>query len=209
VVKFGYPKKKEQIKMCHAFVVVDMQNDFCGGSLPVPGARDAVPVIEKASKKVRELGGIVVFSMDLHEPGARHFDEWPVHCVRGTEGAKFAMEVPGWAHIIEKGMKDDDYSVFDGVTQLDGIRLLKFLHQKKVTSLTIGGVALDVCAKATSLDGRKFGFPTNVLLPACKAVTEEGGKEAIDEMARNGVLVFSSFEEWESTIDFLYSRDAL
>ena len=79
-----------------ALLVVDVQNDFCeGGSLAVAGGRD----VARGVSTLLERGhpsALVVASRDWHDPDSSnsgHFDEWPVHCVRGTSGADYAAEL--------------------------------------------------------------------------------------------------------------------
>ena len=45
-------------------VVVDMQNDFIDGTL---GTKEAVAIVPKVEKKIRNFKGTVLFTRDTHE----------------------------------------------------------------------------------------------------------------------------------------------
>ena len=50
----------------------------------------------------------------------------------------------------------------------------------------VGGLARDVCVRATVLDARKLGFEAIVITDATRPVTREGGERADDEMRHAG-----------------------
>jgi len=56
------------------------------------------------------------------------------------------------------------------------------------------GLALDYCVKSTALQAAKLGFETKVIGDATKAVSQATGKQALDELASNGITVV----QWES-----------
>src|ERR1700694_5669717 len=79
-----------------AFVIVDVQNDFCeGGSLAVNGGAAVARGLSEFLREHRAGYARVAAPRDYHvDPGA-HFaaepdfkDSWPVHCVAGTGGAE-------------------------------------------------------------------------------------------------------------------------
>lgn len=72
-------------------VDVDTQYGFCEekrGGLPVTGGYDASLAAEKLNKEARELGMLLIGSVDAHSPKDPEFKlyggTWPVHCVKGT-----------------------------------------------------------------------------------------------------------------------------
>ncbi len=114
-------------------VVVDVQNDFCGGGpLAVPDADAVLPVVNGLMREFRR----VILTQDWHpprhvsfassHPGHQVFGRitlpygeqvlWPDHCVEGTPGAAFhpRLEVPADALIVRKGIHRgiDSYSAF-------------------------------------------------------------------------------------------------
>ncbi|OGN08952.1 MAG: hypothetical protein A3J46_05670 [Candidatus Yanofskybacteria bacterium RIFCSPHIGHO2_02_FULL_41_11] len=192
--------------MKKALLIVDVQNDFCpGGALAVP---DGDQVIEPLNRVIvlRAIisDWLVIPSRDWHPADHCSFKEqgglWPPHCVQGTVGASFHPNLLLLLSSIERGIRkgfrqdEDSYSAFDGSMALDWDKftsLEKFLRQKEVTEVYIGGLATDYCVKATALDAVKKGFKTFLLLDACRAVNVNpgDGDSAVDEMSEAGVII--------------------
>ena len=51
------------------------------------------------------------------------------------------------------------------------------------------GLALDVCVLETSLDAVSEGFETHVRLSGARAITQDGGRDAVAKMRDAGVVV--------------------
>jgi nicotinamidase/pyrazinamidase len=173
-----------------ALVLVDVQRDFCpGGALPIERGDEVVPVLNSWIKRARELGIPIVASRDWHPPEHLSFKpqggEWPVHCVEDSSGAAFHpdLELPSDAIVITKGNRTDrdQYSAFDATG------LVKVLRDRGVKRVFIGGLAQDVCVRATALDAAKDGFETHLIAQGSKPVTPAGGEAALAEMRRAGV----------------------
>ena len=175
-----------------ALLIVDVQNSFCpGGELPIEDGDKVIPELNRWIDQATVLGLNIYFSRDLHP--ARHPSfasmggQWPDHCVEGTAGAEFhaGLLMPPGMTVVTKGTRfdKDQYSAFDdtGLTQL--------LRRDGVRRLFVGGLALDVCVRATVLDSVAQGFPTHVLVAGCRPVTADGGREALDDMARAGAIL--------------------
>lgn len=64
-----------------ALLLVDLQRDFCdpdAGSLPVPGARDLIPLVNALSRAAARAGAVVAASLDWHpRVGAPQPDTMP------------------------------------------------------------------------------------------------------------------------------------
>lgn len=177
-----------------AVIVVDVQNDFCpGGALPVAGGDEVVPVLNRWIEAAERAGAKVVFSRDWHPPTHSSFKEyggqWPAHCVQGTQGAAFHpdLRVLAEALIITKGdeVGRDQYSAFDGT------ELGERLEEQGVKRVWIGGLALDVCVRATVLDGLKHGFEVHVIKAGTRAVDVRpgDGESALAEMREAGAVI--------------------
>lgn len=182
--------------MRKALLIVDVQNDFCpGGSLAVPNGDEIIDPINELVSYANQEEWELLASRDWHPEDTRHFEQWPVHCVQGTDGATFHPKVDlSQAKIVNKGMgKDEDaYSVFDG--ELDGgISLQIYLEKKGISNLVIAGLATDYCVKATALDAIKKSFEVSVVKEACRAVdvNDGDGEKAFGRMSENGVILVS------------------
>lgn len=172
-----------------ALLVVDVQIDFCpGGALPIDRGDDVVPVLNRWVAAAVNSGVPVFASRDWHPRQHLSFDEsggeWPVHCVQDTAGAQFHPELalPDDAIVVTKGTRfdRDQYSAFDE-TGLAGE-----LRRRGVRRVWIGGLAQDVCVRATVLDALREGFDTIVIEDATRPVTPAGGERALEEMRQAG-----------------------
>jgi len=182
-----------------ALLIVDVQVDFCpGGNLPVAGGDEVVPVLNGYVGLFRARGLPVFASRDWHPAASSHFRThggiWPVHCVRGTAGARFhpGLELPVDAIVVSKGTDPgaDGFSSFDGVDE-NGVPLADCLRESGVECLFVGGLATDYCVKHTVLDGLAKGFAVTLLVDAVRGVDLEPGDsaEAIREMVKAGASV--------------------
>lgn len=169
--------------MSRALIVVDVQNDFCpGGSLPVDDGDMVAEAISFYMASEEHLYSSIVASKDWHpnpvyqnrfmgKPHFSHFSEtpdfkdtWPVHCVAGTDGARFhrALDVYSIDRVFLKGQSTAAYSAFEGKS-LEGIYLNDWFNVWDITEVDVVGLALDYCVRATALDAVTFGFETTVL----------------------------------------------
>lgn len=181
-----------QLTTADAVVVVDLQNDFCtGGALPVADGGPLADVLNRWTTAAIAAGGIVVASRDWHPRQHCSFTEqggpWPPHCVQETEGAAMhpALRLPPETILVSKGTDphQDEYSA------LADTALAETLKQQGIRRLWIGGLAQDVCVKATALDAIKAGFEVFLIPEATAPVTVAGREVAIEEMRAAGVVV--------------------
>ena len=178
-----------------ALLVVDVQNDFCeGGSLAVTGGRNVARDVS-ALLRTEHPYDLVVASRDWHEPestNSGHFDDWPVHCVRGTDGAEYAPELDP-THVdvhVRKGQGVPAYSAFEGVTD-DGETLVEVLTRHGVREIDVCGIATDHCVRASALDAADAGFRVRLLEGLHAGVAPETVETALAEMRAAGVEVSS------------------
>jgi nicotinamidase/pyrazinamidase len=188
----GISGPEEILQPGDALIVVDVQRDFCpGGSLPIAGGDAVVPVLNRWIDRARSLGIPIFASRDWHPAGHMSFKpqggEWPVHCVQDTAGAAFHPDLglPADAIIVTKGdhQDRDQYSAFDTTGLADDLR------KRGVSRVFVGGLAEDVCVRATVLDALKSQFKTYLIAGATKPVTAAGGKAAVEEMRKAGAVI--------------------
>jgi nicotinamidase/pyrazinamidase len=192
-----------------ALIVVDVQNCFVtGGTLPVKGGEEVVPVINK-------LAGIfenVVVTQDWHTKGHASFASahsgkkpfettkmpygtqvlWPDHCVQGTDDAALHkdLSLPTAQVIVRKGYHQsvDSYSAF---TEADGktpTGLGGYLKQRGIKRVFVTGLATDFCVAWTAMDARKAGFEVYVIEDATRAIDLNGSLAAAwKQMSAKGV----------------------
>ncbi|MFM9035312.1 MAG: nicotinamidase [Mycobacterium sp.] len=177
-----------------ALVIVDVQNDFCeGGSLAVDGG-DAVARAISALLAGRHGYDHVVATKDFHVDPGSHFadqpdyvDNWPRHCVAGTDGAEFHpdLDTAPIEAVFYKGADTAAYSGFEG--SADGVGLAEWLRARGVDAIDIAGIATDYCVRATAEDGVREGFTTRVLVDLTAGVAPGSTDAALAGMHSAGV----------------------
>lgn len=177
------------LKKGDGLLIVDVQRDFCpGGRLAIEEGDEVVRLLNDWIEAAK--GKIPVYaSRDWHPKGHPSFQEkggpWPEHCIQDTEGAFFhaSLRLPEDVVVISKGTRfdHDQYSAFSetGFAQR--------LKEDGVNRIWMGGLALDVCVRATALEGAKQGFDVHVILPATKAVDQAGKGKTLAELRQAGV----------------------
>lgn len=197
-------------------LIVDVQNDFCpGGSLPIEGGHQVVPVINRLSG----LFDHGVLTQDWHpaghssfastHPGSAPFDEievaygqqvlWPDHCIQGSPGAAFhgELKTDGADLVIRKGFRPaiDSYSAFYENDKVTPTGLKGYLKDRGLHRVFVTGLALDVCVRFTAEDAHRSGFETLVVTDACRGVNMNGSNDAaLERFAELGIACVTSAE---------------
>jgi nicotinamidase/pyrazinamidase len=181
-----------------AFIIVDVQNDFCeGGSLPVTGGAHLAMAISTYLQDNRRAYTHVVATRDFHLDPGDHFsdnpdyvDTWPAHCVVGTDGEAFHpnLDPEPFEAIFTKGEHAAAYSGFEGRTT-GGTGLADWLRQRRVTDVHVCGIATDHCVRATALDAVREGFSVTLLGDLSVGVAPETTAAAIEELRAAGVAL--------------------
>jgi len=167
-------------------MIVDVQRDFCpDGALPVPECDQVVPVLNEYMERFRRAGAQIYATRDWHPSNHISFKAyggmWPPHCIQGSEGAKFHLNLmlPEEVKIISKATvpSKESYSGFDGT------KLKEELKKKGIKRVFAGGLATDYCVKNTVLDALELGFQTILLVDAIRGVNvkHDDSKKAIEE----------------------------
>ena len=195
-----------------ALILVDLQNDFCpGGALAVTGG-DAVLPITKALMPTSEH---VIATQDWHPESHESFASqhegrepgelielhgltqvlWPDHCVQGSKGAEFALDIGG-AKVFQKGMQADvdSYSGFFDNGRRGDTGLGAYLTDSGIQKLFVLGLATDYCVRFTVLDALSLGFEVTLFEDACRGVGLQAGdiEGAVAAMRDAGATIASS-----------------
>ncbi len=184
------------MKMTQVLLIVDVQNDFCpGGALAVPEGDAIIPIINRYIDLFSKAERPILATRDWHPPESKHFKEfggqWPVHCVRDTQGAAFhpALQLPDDAIIISKGLRaeEEGYSAFEGVDTHD-VALKAILEILGVNELFVCGLATDYCVKNSVLDALKKDYTVYLFSDAVKGVNLEpdDAEKAVKMMLQDG-----------------------
>lgn len=172
-----------------ALLLVDVQRDFCpGGALPIERGDTVVPILNVWIRAASEAGVPIYASRDWHPSRHPSFAEfggrWPPHCLQDSAGAAFHpdLALPPSSVVVTKGTRfdQDQHSAFDQTG------LAAELARRGIDRVWVGGLAQDVCVRATVLDARTEGLEVVVITDATCPVSPEGGTRAHAEMLRAG-----------------------
>ena len=190
-------------------LVIDVQNCFItGGTLPVKGGEEVVPVINKLAGHFENI----VVTQDWHTKGHASFASthagekpfgmkkmpygnqvlWPDHCVQGTEDAALHkdLKLPSAQLIVRKGYHPgvDSYSAFMEADAKTATGLGGYLKQRGIKTVYVVGLATDFCVAWTAMDARKMGFEAFVIEDAARAIDLNGSLTAAwKSMSAKGV----------------------
>jgi nicotinamidase/pyrazinamidase len=178
-----------------AFIVVDVQNDFCpGGRLPVSQGDEIVPVINGLAHRFEH----VLLTQDWHPAGHQSFASshpgrkpyelievsygpqilWPDHCVQGTPGAEFRadLNIPHTELVLRKGYHRaiDSYSAFYENDHQTPTGLAGYLRERGLKRIFIAGLALDFCVRYSAEDAKREGFDVVIVEDACRGIDLDG-----------------------------------
>jgi len=175
-----------------ALLIVDPQVDFLpGGSLGVPQGDAVLAPINRLIDLYRTHALPVYVSRDwhpaLHCSFAGQGGPWPVHCVAGSDGARFA---PGLqladAVVVSKAttVDVDAYSAFNGTGLADTLR------ERGIRRLVVCGLATDYCVLNTVVDALAAGFEVLLATEAIRAVNvnADDGDRALQQMLERGAM---------------------
>jgi nicotinamidase/pyrazinamidase len=146
----------------------------------------------------------VVSTADAHAPDDPEFGQWPPHCVVGTPGQRRIPETlfpdtvvvegrPGAFRLPHEwvGQIIVEKRVYDFTTNVNIEAILASLGEPR---FVVFGVATEYCVRSTVLALRKRNLPVAVVVDAIKAITDEGGRKALDEMAAAGAQFVTTGE---------------
>jgi nicotinamidase/pyrazinamidase len=194
-----------------ALIVIDQQNDFCpGGALAVP---EGDLIVQGINALMADFDAVIL-TQDWHPAGHSSFASshdsktpydmiempygpqvlWPDHCIQGSMGAKFHMELQQDRAdlIIRKGYNPaiDSYSAFFENDHRTATGLEGYLRTRGISELTMVGLALDFCVNFSAVDAATLGFDVTVRRDLCRAIDLDGSlAAAIEGMEKAGVAL--------------------
>lgn len=194
-----------------AFIVIDIQNDFCPeGALGVAGGDTIIAGINQEIERFNH----VVLTQDWHPADHSSFASqhegrspyemitmpygkqtlWPDHCVQGTHGAEFHKDLQ-WTKaelVIRKGYRKaiDSYSAFFENDHMTPTGLGGYLKERGIKNITLAGLATDFCVAYSALDAAAQGFNVTVLPDLSRAIDIDGSLQTMMKQMRNAGVNF-------------------
>lgn len=168
-------------KVKRALIVIDVQNDYVGGNLPIeyPPVELSLANIGRAMDGAKAAGIPVVVVQNVLPEGA------PI-MAKGSHGAELHETVTsrGWDHYILKNMP----SAFTGTN------LEEWLREREIDTLTIVGYMTHNCDFSTVIHGVHGGFNMEIVSDATGSVpyTNRAGSATAEEIHRVVTVVMQS-----------------
>lgn len=195
---------------------VDPQKGFtplCPNELPVPDGDKIVDELNKQNKLVK----FKTVSKDVHPSNAiwlatekkPQFSPvdgedvdiaWNSHCMSGTFGSELLDGLPKmkeYDFFVTKGVEPDLHpysSCYHDLNKKISTGLIEWYNSKGISTVIVGGLALDFCVSSTIIDLSESGFQVILNLGACRGIAEQ---EKLDEhvnmlVEKYNVLVVNS-----------------
>ena len=173
-------------------LIIDPQIDFITGSLPVPGAVDAMNSLAEYIRRNKQDYSTIIVTADRHPMRHCSFKseggEWPVHCVADSVGAAVwpavmhsLRTVPDKVDVLHKGEYPykEEYSILKN--EKAAKRINAVVETENIGQIDICGLAGDVCVADTIRDWMASGnnAKLNVLRDFSPSI--DGGK-ALDAL---------------------------
>nr|MDT0251308.1 isochorismatase family protein [Endozoicomonas sp.] len=197
---------------------VDAQKCFtplCPDELPVPDGHK----ISRELNRQADLARVRIGSKDAHPANAvwvatqenpqlspvyghKNVDlHWNRHAVPGTEGFELLDDLPDvtdYDFFVWKGVETDIHpygACFHDLEEKLSTGVIEFLKNQEISTILVGGLALDYCVKTTALQLQRAGFQVYVNRAASRGLAENSVTEAIAELASTGVIVVNGTDE--------------
>lgn len=190
---------------------VDAQKGFtplCPEELPVVGGETLAAVLNRQAGLAR----LRIGSKDAHPvnavwraaAGAPQFSRvegksvdirWNLHCVSGSRGHELIDDLPhpaDYDFFVQKGIEPDMHpygACYHDLAERQSTGVIEFLQCNRIETVLVGGLATDYCVKTTALQLRRGGFRVIVNLAACRGISVDSVRTALEEMTAAGIVV--------------------
>jgi nicotinamidase/pyrazinamidase len=190
------------------FWEVDAQQDFMlpGGKLYVPGAERIIPNIERLVNAARKEGVLLVSSACAHTAEDPEFASFPLHCIRGTEGARIVPEGLTKDYLIipnrtNSRLPDDLFSHAQIVIEKQALDVFSNPHTSEIVdrlsadaTYVVFGVVTEHCVHFAAKGLRDRGRKVLVVEDAIETLEEEESRRALGELKAMGARLVTTDE---------------
>ena len=218
------PVKRAQIQLPSKAQIasfdVDAQYTFtpvCPDELPVAGGDEIAAELNAQAKFAQyRLGSKDAHSLkalwlaDENAPAYSKIDaanmdlRWPAHAVVGTRGFELLDALPkpsAYDYFVWKGVEPDMHpygACFHDLQDRLSTGAIEYLHNRGVSTVLVGGLALDYCVSTTAMQLRRAGFEVIINLGACRGIAPETCAQAEQNLQANGVRLIQSAAELQA-----------
>lgn len=175
-----------------ALLVIDMQNDFVDGAMPVAETKEVLPQVAAVVAAFREASRPIAHIIRLYEPGGSDVDLVRRRDIEGgfraaapgSSGAAIPTSLTQGCHVE----LDTDHLLAGGPQGLSAneaifykprwsaffrTKLLEWLTARGVTSVVVAGCNLPNCPRATLFDASERDLRAALIADATSQVTQE------------------------------------
>jgi len=151
-----------------ALIVINIQNDYCTGSMAIPGALDIIPKINK----IRDKFDYIFFVQDSFSKYHQQFFDKTVkfpYCIKDTYGEKIPSGIitKSYDTYITKGnlnMHNADSAFYNSEGNNKKETYLKFhLNMKNISEIYLCGNYFEKTIFPTAIDGYRLGYNVNII----------------------------------------------
>ena len=180
------------------------------GKLYVSGAEQLTPNLQRLTQFACKQAIPILASVDAHPENDPEFEQFPPHCVKGSEGQKKIPETLGRHPLFlenaevnlsiplrpQAGLLRYDQIVLEkqAFSLFDNVNAGKILERLGTSEYVVYGVATDYCVKAAVLGLLERGSRVRVVEDAIAAVDKKTGREALQAMKRAGARFVTTAE---------------
>jgi len=156
------------------FIIIDMQNDFCTGSLANPDAVAIIPRIKEELQKAKDNKYNIIFTKDTHYDNYLETGEGkylPVkHCIAGTPGHDIVPELDTSYPSIIICKDHFGYSHWDS-------------YIKPSDEVIMCGTCTDICVVSNALAIKAIeNVDVTILSDCCAGLSKEKHEAALEVM---------------------------
>jgi nicotinamidase/pyrazinamidase len=182
------------------FVDIDTQRDFLdpAGALYVPGSQEMRPNLERLTRFARSHQIPILATACAHSPDDPELNQFPPHCMAGSDGQKRVPETSAPESIILEPAGrlagplpthlTLDKQEFDVFSRPDADELIVRYNQSGPT-FVVYGVATDYCVRAAVEGLLARHCRVAIVADAVRAIDLAAEAELMTDWSRRGVLL--------------------
>ena len=179
-------------------MIIDPQVDFIEGTLPVPGAKEAMNALADYIKNHASEYDHILITADHHPFNHCSFEvaggPWPRHCVHDSVGAAVWQPIMESLYVVNsksvflyKGQNPaaEEYSIFKN--DVSAAEIDRIFKEANIGSVDVCGLSGDICVSDTLEDGiAKYDSSLFRVIPEYSP-SLDGGRRLNEIIQRNNL----------------------